>query len=82
MPAMPSSRPWPRCCAHAVRACDLVIRYGGEEFLIILLDSTGEAGEMVAEKIRQAVADLKVAVAGGILQKTISIGVADFTRGQ
>jgi len=63
---------------HSVRACDLVIRYGGEEFLIILLESTGEAGEMVAEKIRQAVADLKISVAGGILQKTISIGVADF----
>lgn len=63
---------------HSVRASDLVIRYGGEEFLMVLLESNGEAGTMVAEKIRQAVAELKIPVAGGILQKTISIGVADY----
>jgi diguanylate cyclase (GGDEF)-like protein len=63
---------------QSVRASDLVIRYGGEEFLIILLDSEGEAAEHVAEKIRLAVEGLKVQIAGITLQKTISIGIADF----
>lgn len=63
---------------RSVRASDLVIRYGGEEFLIILIDSGGEAAEQVAENIRAAVEDLKVQVAGIVLQKTISIGIADF----
>jgi diguanylate cyclase (GGDEF)-like protein len=37
---------------QAVRASDLVIRYGGEEFLIILLDSSAEQACQIAEKIR------------------------------
>jgi diguanylate cyclase (GGDEF)-like protein len=63
---------------QSVRASDLVIRYGGEEFLIILIDSGGEAAEHVAENIRAAVEELKVQVAGIVIQKTISIGISDF----
>ncbi len=63
---------------QSVRASDLLIRYGGEEFLIILIDSHGEAADQVAEKIRLAVEGLKVPVAGIVIQKTISIGISDF----
>jgi diguanylate cyclase (GGDEF)-like protein len=64
---------------QTVRASDFVIRYGGEEFLILLQDTAADAAMQVAENIRIAVEALKVPVAGGIvLQKTISIGVADF----
>lgn len=63
---------------QSVRASDLVIRYGGEEFLIILVDSQGDAAVQVAENIRGAVEALKVQVAGIVLQKTISIGISDF----
>ena len=63
---------------QSVRASDMVIRYGGEEFLIILMDSQGESAERVAETIRAAVEALKVQVAGVVLQKTISIGISDF----
>lgn len=64
---------------QSVRASDMVIRYGGEEFLIILQDTGAEEGVRVAENIRKAVENLKIPVgAGTVLQKTISIGVADF----
>ena len=63
---------------QTVRASDMVIRYGGEEFLIILQEAEGEVAERVAENIRQAVEKLKTHVAGTTLQKTISIGIADF----
>jgi diguanylate cyclase (GGDEF)-like protein len=63
----------------AVRASDLVIRYGGEEFLIILPETDAEVGALVAENIRAEVEKLKVPLTNGtVLQKTISIGVADF----
>jgi diguanylate cyclase (GGDEF)-like protein len=63
---------------QSVRASDLVIRYGGEEFLILLQDASGAAAEQVAEGIRQAVEKLRVSVGGVSLQKTISIGLADY----
>jgi diguanylate cyclase (GGDEF)-like protein len=62
----------------SVRASDLVIRYGGEEFLIIMQESTGQAAEEVAEKIRVAVESMKIQLPGATLQKTISIGIAEF----
>lgn len=63
---------------QAVRASDLVIRYGGEEFMIILIDATPEGTDRVAEEIRSTVEQLKIPTAGTTLQKTISIGIADF----
>jgi diguanylate cyclase (GGDEF)-like protein len=63
---------------QAVRASDLVIRYGGEEFLIVLLESSAEQAFQIGEKIRAAVEALKIQVGTLVLQKTISIGIADF----
>lgn len=64
---------------QCVRASDMVIRYGGEEFLIILQEADSASGVKVAENIRTEVEKLKVSLTNGtILQKTISIGVADF----
>jgi diguanylate cyclase (GGDEF)-like protein len=65
---------------ECVRTSDLVIRYGGEEFLIILLDTGENYADEVAEKIREAVEATKFQVPGGTLQKTISVGVADFPK--
>ncbi|SDY47760.1 diguanylate cyclase (GGDEF) domain-containing protein [Allochromatium warmingii] len=61
-----------------VRSSDLVIRFGGEEFLILLPDTNGEMAVKVAEKIRLAVEQYKFRIAGGELKKTISVGVALF----
>jgi diguanylate cyclase (GGDEF)-like protein len=63
---------------QSVRASDIVIRYGGEEFMIILQDTGSAGAELAAEKIRAAVEALKIQLTGTILQKTISIGIAVF----
>jgi diguanylate cyclase (GGDEF)-like protein len=63
---------------QAVRSSDLVVRYGGEEFLILLMDSQGEHADKVAENIRARVEETKIHVGAATLQKTISIGIADF----
>ena len=63
---------------ESVRASDLVIRYGGEEFLILLRDTVAEDGSMVAEKIRGAVEQTRIEVPGGVLKKTLSLGVAGY----
>ena len=63
---------------QAVRSSDLVIRYGGEEFMIILQNTVEHSGDEVAEKIRETVEGTKIQVPNALLQKTISIGVSDF----
>jgi len=67
-----------RILALQVRTSDLVMRYGGEEFLIILQEDRGYPGFKLAEKIRAVVADTKIQVPGITLQKTVSISVARF----
>ena len=62
----------------SIRESDIVIRFGGEEFLAVLLDiRPGESME-IAEKIRLNIENFKIKVPDGILQKTISLGVSEF----
>ena len=61
-----------------VREADIVIRFGGEEFLILLIDSEAGNGMAVAEKIRLAVEDHSFKTNEGVLKKTISMGISDF----
>jgi diguanylate cyclase (GGDEF)-like protein len=60
------------------RASDLVIRFGGEEFLVVLLDVNEGDALKVAEKIRHAVEQAKIKVPDGVLKKTISMGISEF----
>ncbi|MCG7962287.1 MAG: GGDEF domain-containing protein, partial [Candidatus Thiodiazotropha taylori] len=54
------------------------IRYGGEEFLIVLRDTDPEKSLLVAEKIREAIENMKVELTGTVIQKTISVGVSGY----
>jgi diguanylate cyclase (GGDEF)-like protein len=60
-----------------VRSTDLVARWGGEEF-VLLLPATDEAeAQRGVERVRQAVAELRIELpVGGRLQCTASLGVA------
>ena len=61
------------------RGSDLPIRYGGEEFLVLLHNATKEGTMQVAKKIHQSFADIFFDVGDGkTMQKTISIGIAYF----
>lgn len=58
----------------ATRAYDLVGRYGGEEFLVILPECDAEATRAGAERIRFAVGELPFVVCGSKAILTVSIG--------
>jgi diguanylate cyclase (GGDEF)-like protein len=63
---------------HELRASDLGVRHGGEEFLVILPgDSAAQAFE-VAERIRGEVAQLAVPLDGDTASITVSVGIATF----
>ena len=57
---------------------DIACRYGGEEFLILLHDIEDGTSTMVAEKVRVAVECHQFNIPGAEIQKTISIGVAEY----
>lgn len=57
-----------------LREHDIVARIGGEEFAVYLSDSTREAAAMVAERLRQAVAEAPFLVRDEKLAVTISVG--------
>ncbi|CAA7625906.1 putative GGDEF: diguanylate cyclase (GGDEF) domain [Magnetospirillum sp. LM-5] len=63
---------------QTVRTSDMVIRYGGEEFMIVLVDAPPEDVDLIAEKIRASVEAMEIHAGTVSLKKTISIGVADF----
>lgn len=62
----------------SIRSADLVIRFGGEEFLVLLLDIKEGESFQVAEKIRNSIQEAKIKVPDGILRKTISLGISEF----
>lgn len=61
-----------------IRGMDVMCRYGGEEFVIVLPDTDLTAAANVAERIREAVSEKPFLLAGGKHQidMTISIGIA------
>lgn len=63
-----------------VRASDMVVRFGGEEFLVILTDVREGEAEVIAEKIRKTMEEMKVKIPRGLIQKTISIGISEFPK--
>lgn len=62
-----------------LRVTDIAVRFGGEEFLIILPEANLASAVGVAERLRELVAELIVHVKGGAVQITISAGVAERT---
>ena len=64
---------------NTVRRSDLLVRYGGEEFLVLLQNMDEGAAEAVAEKIRANVERHPFNLPSGtVLHKTISLGVCEY----
>jgi len=65
------------CFRQAVRSEDVVCRYGGEEFVIIIPEANAEIAAERAEVIRHAVGKLRVHFKGEPLRQiSLSIGIA------
>ncbi len=59
----------------SIREGDLIGRWGGEEFLVLLEETDLDGGLKVAEKLRESFADLKLRANESTVSRTISIGV-------
>ncbi|MBS0528992.1 MAG: GGDEF domain-containing protein, partial [Proteobacteria bacterium] len=59
-----------------IRSIDKFGRYGGEEFLLILPDSTDSAAEQSLDRLRAIIAELDWSAFSPAMTVTISAGVA------
>ncbi len=65
-----------------LRNVDMVFRYGGEEFLVLLSGTCREAASMVGERLRQAVMELQCVAQGKPIKLSISLGCAPLLPGE
>jgi diguanylate cyclase (GGDEF)-like protein len=59
-----------------VRESDVVGRFGGEEFTVLLPGTDADGAESIAERLRTSAANLNISAADARINVTVSIGVA------
>ena len=67
-----------RMLRKRLREVDLVSRYGGEEFLVLLTNTASKRAVAVAEELRQRLEQLAIVHQDKTLKLTVSIGVAEY----
>jgi diguanylate cyclase (GGDEF)-like protein len=66
---------------RTTRSTDIVCRYGGEEFIVLMPEAGREEALAMAERLREMVSGITVVTPGGTLFLTISLGVAELGSG-
>jgi diguanylate cyclase (GGDEF)-like protein len=66
--------------SRTARTSDVVARWGGEEFLLLLADTDEGQALQLAERVRSAVAEDTLEVHGQRVSLTVTIGVAQSLR--
>lgn len=65
-----------RRCREVLRDVDLFARFGGEEFIGLLITSSEEEVALIAERLRAAIAGEDIAVGAMNIQVSVSVGTA------
>lgn len=65
-----------------LRNVDMVFRFGGEEFLILLANTSRDAAAMVGERLRNAAQTQDYFAAGTRIELTVSLGCATLLPGE
>lgn len=66
---------------ESIRESDIPIRFGGEEFMVLLTDIKSDDAMLVAEKIRKNVESKTIPLPNGtVIKRTISIGVVEIPK--
>ncbi len=65
-----------RSIERGLRGSDIVARYGGDEFVVLLPEADRQATTEIAERVRQAVGNSALDIEGRSVSATVSIGLA------
>jgi diguanylate cyclase (GGDEF)-like protein/PAS domain S-box-containing protein len=69
-------------CCNALRNVDIFGRWGGEEFVALLPETTADGAAIIAERLRKMVADTVVSFNDHKITFTVSIGIAQYRDGE
>lgn len=58
-----------------IRKCDILFRYGGEEFIVLLPDTDSSKAFLVIDRIRQGFADKDISAGDLLIKATFSAGI-------
>jgi diguanylate cyclase (GGDEF)-like protein len=65
----------------SVRGCDAVVRYGGDEFLLILADAEYQGAQRVVERIENGLGEWNQEGHLDSIKLTVSLGIAEWKDG-
>ena len=66
-----------QCLRRHTRAVDLVARYGGDEMVVLLVETDLDGARRSGERLRELLAQSAIETAQGPVGVTVSLGVAD-----
>ncbi len=70
------------CAQHCARSTDMLFRYGGEEFVMILRNTTLSGARLLADRIRRRVENMECQGSRKPISMTVSAGVAAMENGE
>lgn len=70
-----------RTCSENLRSVDVTIRWGGEEFLLFLPETSRDTAHAVAERLRTSIEAARTERDGCVIPVTVSVGVAEVGAG-
>ncbi|MGH8638058.1 MAG: GGDEF domain-containing protein [Burkholderiales bacterium] len=66
------------CIRRELRETDVAARYGGDEFILLLPETSAQGARELSERIRRSVADRGMEVRGLRIATSVSVGIAAF----
>lgn len=66
----------------SLRNVDMVFRFGGEEFMVLLSNTNREAASMVGERLRMAVLGIQYLVENRAIELSVSLGCSTLLPGE
>lgn len=69
------------CMIRCMRSSDIIFRYGGEEFVILLRNTEIAGAKLLAERMRKCVEEMRFEYENISLKTSVSIGLAELKEG-